>query len=130
MTEIDYYSLSRAVQDSLRDSLSGLFAPMPLLVRRGARRLVLAWLATSAVAAFLLTGVWGAGFGSIDLALSIQPLGFVPAYVVLIVIFAMGVLNALAYLARANALPFSPGIYVFPANLIDARQPKLRVYSL
>src|SRR5262249_35355517 len=39
-------------------------------------------------------------------------------------------IEVLARRAATSALPFQPGLFLFPANLIDARDHKLRVYPL
>jgi hypothetical protein len=130
MTRVDFYKLSRAVQDSLLASVRGEFAPRPVLVKLGGRRLVAGWLVVAAIAALLLVGVYVAGFGSVASALAIQPIWALAIYAGLAAVSVIAVFNALAARARAKVMPFPAGIYLFPANVIDAREHVLRVHPL
>jgi hypothetical protein len=130
MTAIDFYALSRAVQDSLLDSMSGQFTPAPLLVRPGPRRSALAWLGVAVAAALALAILAGAGYGEVQSPLALPPMGFVGIYAGLAALAFAAALNALALRAKAQDLPFGPGIFVFPACLVDARTASLRVLPL
>ena len=130
MTAIDFYALSRAVQDSLLDSMSGQFTPAPLLVRPGPRRASLAWLLVALAAALALPILAGAGYGEVQSPLALPPMGFVAVYAALAALALAAALNALALRAKAQDLPFGPGIFVFPACLVDARTASLVVIPL
>jgi len=130
MTKIDFYKLSRAIQDSLLDSLHSRFAPLPIVLRLGTRRTVEAWLAVAAVAAALLVALCVSGFGDVSSGLALHPSWVVGLYALLTATAVIGVLNAVAYRARAKALPFPAGVFLFPASVIDAREYVLRVYPL
>lgn len=130
MTEIDFYKLSRPIQDGLLDSLGGQFTPAPILSRRGTRHPVLAWLAVSATAALLLAALCAVGFGKVESRLALHPTAAIAAYVLLAAISALGVIRALACRSSLKALPFAPGVFLFPANVIDARDHRLRVFPL
>ncbi|WP_437776351.1 hypothetical protein [Sorangium sp. So ce1097] len=130
MKEIDFYKLPRPIQDSVIEAFRGRFAPAPIISRHGTRRTIVAWLAVSAAAALLLAALCAAGFGDVNSALARHPTAAAAAYVLLAAITAIGVLQALAYNAALVSLPFTPGLFVFPANLIDARDHRLRVFPL
>jgi hypothetical protein len=130
MTEIDFDKLERPVQDSLLDSMRAQFAPLPILVRLGVRRTMEGWLLLAAAALLALVVLCLAGYGDADSPLSIHPLWMAAVYVALAGACALGVIEAMVQRARQASLPFVPGLYLFPANLIDARQRKLRVYPL
>ncbi|WP_437736903.1 hypothetical protein [Sorangium sp. So ce1335] len=130
MREIDFYKLPRPIQDGLIEAFRGRFAPAPIVRRYGTRRTIVVWLAVSAAAGLLLAALCAAGFGDVSSALALHPRAAAAAYALLAAITAIGVLQALAYNAYLISLPFAPGLFVFPANLIDARGHKLRVFSL
>ncbi|WP_437727541.1 hypothetical protein [Sorangium sp. So ce861] len=130
MHEIDFYRLPRAIQDGVIEAFRGRFAPAPIVSRLGTRRTIVAWLAVSAAAGLLLAALCAAGFGDVNSALALHPTAAAAAYVLLAATTAIGVLQALAYNADLVTLPFAPGLFVFPANLIDARDHRLRVFSL
>lgn len=130
MTEIDFYRLPRAVQDNLLDALHGRFSPVPILAKRATRPTVAAWLAVSALAAILLAALLGVGFGELESALALHPTWAVALYVALAATAALGVLQILAFQSEVRSLPFPPGVFVFPASVIDARYHRLRIYPL
>ncbi|WP_437574755.1 hypothetical protein [Sorangium sp. So ce887] len=130
MNEINFYKLPRTIQDGVLEAFRGRFAPVPILSRLGTRRTIVAWLAVSAAAGLLLAALCAAGFGDVNSVLVLHPTAAAAAYVLLAATTAIGVLQALAYNADVITLPFTPGLFVFPANLIDARDHRLRVFSL
>lgn len=130
MTRVDFYGLSRAVQDSLLSSLGGQFEPRPILVRTGAKRRAFAWIGVAVAASIALALVCIVGYGKVESALSLHATWGIAIYVALAGATAAAVLNALSAEARLHALPFPAAIYLFPANIIDARQTTLVVYSL
>ncbi|WP_437959406.1 hypothetical protein WME76_06945 [Sorangium sp. So ce119] len=130
MNVIDFYTLPRAIQDGLIEAFRGRFAPAPIVSRLGTRRIIVAWLAVSAAAGLLLAALCAAGLGDVNSPLALHPTAAAAAYVLLAATTVVGVLQALAYNADLVSLPFTPGLFVFPANLIDARDHRLRVFSL
>jgi hypothetical protein len=130
MKVVDFYGLGRATQDKLLGSLSGDFDPKPILWRHGPRLTAPLWLATSATATMALALLAAVGFGKLDSALAIHPLGALLIYMFLVGLVAFGVSRAYALRIALKDLPFTPGVYVFPANVIDARDKLLRVWSL
>ncbi|MEJ7732141.1 MAG: hypothetical protein WKG00_23385 [Polyangiaceae bacterium] len=130
MTEIDFDKLERPVQDSLLDSMRAQFAPRPILVRLGVKRTMEGWLLLAAAALLALVVLCLAGYGDADSPFSIHPVWVAAVYVALAGACALGVIEAMVQRARQASLPFVPGLYLFPANLIDARQRKLCVYPL
>lgn len=130
MTEIDFYRLPRAIQDGLLDAFRGELTPAPILTRPGARPIVLGWAAVSYTAALGLLALCVAGYGAVESALALQPKPVAGAYMLLAATSILGGIQALAWRARLKALPFGPGVFLFPAGVIDARDHRLRVYPL
>jgi hypothetical protein len=130
MKTIDFYGLTRAVQDNLLESFRGQFDPKPIVARRGTRPVVAAWLSLSAAATLALTLVCGSGYGKMESALSNHPLPAIVLYVLLAGAIAFGGVQALLFRTRSRELPYQKGVYLFPACLIDARDRYLRVFPL
>ncbi|WP_438042174.1 hypothetical protein [Sorangium sp. So ce128] len=130
MNEINFYKLPRTIQDGVIEAFRGRFAPAPIVSRFGTRRTIVAWLTVSAASGLLLAALCAAGLGDVNSVLALHPTSAAAAYVLLAAITVIGVLRALAYNADLITLPFAPGLFVFPANLVDARDHRLRVFSL
>lgn len=130
MNEINFYKLPRAIQDGVIEAFRGRFAPAPIVSRFGTRRTIVAWLTVSAASGLLLAALCAAGLGDVNSVFALHPTSAAAAYVLLAATTVIGVLRALAYNADLITLPFPPGLFVFPANLIDARDHRLRVFSL
>ena len=130
MKVVDFYKQSRPVQDRWLDSVHGRYSPEPLLVRYGAKRRAILWLCVSTLAGASLVGLWIAGFGKVESALSLHSWPWLAVYLPMAVLGVVGVLLAVAHKSRVHSLPFVPGLYLFPANLVDARDAKFRVFSL
>jgi hypothetical protein len=130
MTEIDFYRLPRSVQDNLLDAFHGRFSPVPILAKRATRPTGVVWLVVSALATILLAVLLSVGFGDLESALALHPTWTVALYIALAATAALGVLKDLAHRSELRSLPFPSGVFVFPANVIDARQHRLRVYPL
>lgn len=130
MKKVDFYNLPRAVQDHVVDSLAGRLVPVPILASYGPRPKAYYWWAFSGSCALALVLLHAIGFGNAASSLSLHPLPAALVYVLLVAGFALGLLNGGAYRARTRALPFVPGIYLFPANVIDAREAELRVFPM
>src|SRR5262245_35397880 len=119
MTEVDFYKMSRAVQERLLDSLRGRFTPVPILTRPGTRPLAAIWLGVSTLAALFEGLLYGGGFGRAESAVAIHGIVLLLLHCILISVLAIGILNAAGARVRAKALPFAPGLYLFPSELID-----------
>ena len=130
MNQVDFYGLPRPVQDRLLESLSGQFEPRPLLHQLGARSAALRWLAVAAGAALAVAVVAVVGLGNVDSALALHPLPMVAVHTLLLAAVGVGLLSALEIKSRLGDLPFRPGLYLFGASLLDARDSRFRVHPL
>jgi hypothetical protein len=70
------------------------------------------------------------GLGDLTSDFALHPVPAIGAYVVAVATIALGALRILARLRADWALPFTPGIYLFPSGVIDARRHILRVFTL
>ncbi len=122
MQNVNFYKLSRPVQDRFVGSVSGQFAPTPLLSARGGSSLPFVWLGISMAGSVALLVLYKLGFGDLDSSLSAHSSALVVVYIGLVLVSALGIVKALTYWLRVRALPFAPGVYAFPMSVIDARR--------
>lgn len=130
MRVVDFYGLPRPVQDRLLEALSGRFEPRPLLHRVGARPRATTWILVALAAGLATALVFLLGHGNPLSALALHPTPVVALYAVLLSVVMVSLLSALEIKSRVGDLPFKPGVYLFGAALVDARDNRLRVYPL
>ena len=130
MQSIDFYKLTRAVQERFIGSVNGTGLPAPMLRSSPPARAPQAWFAASAGALVLVFFLFRAGFGDLASRVAIERAPWLVAYVGLFALVLFGILRAMAILRERQKSPFRRGIYVFPVGLIDARQPTLKLYPI
>src|SRR5690606_40156030 len=89
----------------------------------------LMWLGVSAGCFVVLVVVARVGYGALESGLSVHSVKVLPLYLALVFGFAFGLVQAFARVVRERALPYTSGVYLFPACLIDARDDQFRVYE-
>jgi hypothetical protein len=129
MKVVDFYKLPRAIQDRFVGSVMSGFPPAPVVAAKGATPAKLVWLGVSAASFLTLIVVARLGYGSLDSSLSLQSGKALPLYLALVFGFAFGLVQAFARVVRERALPYTAGVYLFPACVIDARNDQFRVYE-
>jgi hypothetical protein len=130
MTSVDFFALPPAAQDKLLAGCRGELDPRALLFRPGVRPTHLLWLLLVPASAAGAALLWFLGLGELDSPLARQPSAIIAAYVLCAAAFAFGVLQTLASRAVVARLPYRPGLYLFEAALIDARDRRLRVHPM
>ena len=131
MQEMDFYEISRAVQDRFTVSVRGEGQPRPLLaVRAGPPRPALIWGAVGAGALLFAWVLFELGLGDLKSNFAIQPASFAAGYALLVATVAVAAIQVTSRLRASWALPYRPGVYLFPAAVIDAKGHKLRVFPL
>ncbi len=130
MQLVDFYKLSRPVQERFIGSVNGGGLPSPILELRGGPREPLAWLAVSGGGLLALLVLYRIGLGDLTSSVAINPAAMIAAYALLLATVAVGLLKALAVWKEVRELPYRPGIYVFPIGLIDARRHQLYIYPI
>jgi hypothetical protein len=128
MQVVDFYKLTRPVQERFLGSVRGSGMPVPILEVRMGPKEPWAWLGLSGASAILLLVLYRLGYGVLDSGLAIQSPPLVAAYALVVATFAFGILRAFALWRDARVLPYRPGVYVFPIGVIDARRYQMRVY--
>ncbi|MBX3189753.1 MAG: hypothetical protein KF819_22195 [Labilithrix sp.] len=104
------------------------FPPAPLLASKGGTPTKLLWLGVSVGCMIALVVVTRVGYGSLESALSLHGWAVLSLYALLIFGVGFGLVQAFARVVRERALPYTAGVYLFPACLIDARDDQFKVY--
>ena len=115
------------MQERFISSAKGTAPPAPILQRKGATKAQFVFAGIAAGALLTLLIVFLNGFGVLGKGASVQPYSSLLLYAILFFLVVFGVLRALGSLLEARALPFAPGVYVFPMCLVDARTKHMGV---
>lgn len=129
MKAIDFYKLSRAIQDRFVGSVTSGFPPAPILAMKGGTSTKLVWLGVSGVSFIALIVAARVGYGALESWLSLHSARVLPLYLVLVFGVVFGLVQAFARVVRERALPYAAGVYLFPSCLIDARDDQFRIYE-
>lgn len=129
MKAVDFYKLQRAIQDRFVGSVMSGFPPAPLVAVKGGTSAKIVWLGISAGCFIGLIVAARLGYGALESGMSLHSAKVLPLYLVLVFGFAFGLVQAFARVVRERALPYTSGVYLFPACLIDARDDQFRVYE-
>ncbi|MEO8903643.1 MAG: hypothetical protein ABI488_15280 [Polyangiaceae bacterium] len=131
MNRVNFWALQRSIQERFVASTEGAAAPAPLAVRPLARdSAVLGW------GLFGLAGLIGAmvslrlGFGDLGSHYALTPVWFCAVHAGLFGLSAFAFLKAAARHVSTHAVPYRPGLYLFPVGVIDARTPQFAVHRV
>ena len=129
MQEVDFYELSRAVQERFVGCVGGQGQPAPVLsATAGQPRGLLTWLGVAAGSVVALLVLYQVGRGDLDSGLALHGTPFIGGYAFLLATTLVAFLQVFSRLQARQALPFAAGIYLFPSGVVDARTHKLRVF--
>lgn len=128
--KVEFYRLPRPVQDRFAAATRRTAPPAPLLFHPAPRTTVWAYLGSSAVVAIAAVVVLRAGWGQVGSSLALHGLRMVALDVGLWALAAYGVVHAMAVLRARDALPYKAGTYLFPACVVEALGPTLRVWAV
>lgn len=129
MKAVDFYKLPRAIQDRFVGSVMSGFPPAPIVSAKGGTPHKWIWLGISVGSFVALVVMARIGYGALDSALSLHSAKALVLYLAFVFAFAFGIVQAFARVVRERALPYTPGIYLFPACVIDARDDQFRVFE-
>src|SRR5437868_1990667 len=130
MQRVDFYKLTRPVQERFLGSVRGSGMPVPILELRVGPREPRVWWGIAAGGALALLILYRVGFGSLTSALAIHPAPLVVLYALFASTMVFGALRALAIHKEVRNLPYRPGLYVFPIGLVDARRHTMKLYEM
>ncbi|MGH7436903.1 MAG: hypothetical protein ACRENE_14620 [Polyangiaceae bacterium] len=126
----DFYRLPRPVQDRFAAATRRAAPPAPLLFEPAPRTRVWAFLGAGGGLTLFAIVLLEVGWGNVASALSIHKAGMLGVDAFLFAAAAYCVLHAVAILRTMESMPWRPGMYLFPANVVDARAPMLHVWAV
>lgn len=127
---VEFYSLPRPVQERFAAATRRTAPPAPLLFRPAARTQVWAFLGGSGLLLLLAVLVLRAGWGDVGSSVALHGAKMIVVDLALLAAAAYGVVHAMALIRALDALPYLPGTYLFPACVVEATGPVLRVWSV
>lgn len=131
MQRIDFFRLERPIQERFIASAQGASQPVPLALKREPLpRNVLVWGAACGGLTIALIALASLGFGDLESSFALQPAWLVALYAGLGGAAAFCGRQVVAILRARRALPYAPGVYVFPSGVIDTRGPEFVVRPL
>jgi hypothetical protein len=131
MQTIQFFSLSRPIQERFIEAARAQGAPIPILVARPPAPVeVLGWAAGSAASLLAWVLFLRVGYGDLSSPLAIAPIWTVGVQVVLLLVALLTGLRARKAWERRRSLPYLPTVYLFPVGVIDARTPSFVVHPL
>ncbi len=129
MRQIDFNQLPRATRERFIQSLmSDTPASAPICRRTVPPRSVVGWYVLAFASFAAIIGLAIPRFGGLESP--VEDRRFLAGYVVASALLGLGSSCIARRRALGGALPFPPGVYVFPLDLVDARTRELGLYSL
>ncbi|HET7543526.1 MAG TPA: hypothetical protein VFK05_26820 [Polyangiaceae bacterium] len=131
MAKVDFWGLTRPVQERFVATTEGAAAPAPLAIRplasdpRGLAYSALGVCATLGGIALLRVG-----FGDLSSRVALAPATFIALYSACFVLAAVCFFMAVARYVKAYAVPYPPALYLYPIGIIDARSPEFVVHRI
>jgi hypothetical protein len=126
----DFYRLPRPVQDRFAAATRRAAPPAPLLFERAPRTKVWAYLGAGGGLTLVAIVLLELGWGDVGSALAIHKAGLLGVDVALFAGAAYCVLHAVGILLTMESMPWRPGLYLFPASVVDARDATLLVWPV
>lgn len=125
MRKLQFYGLPRSLQDRFIESSRGAAVPSPLLVQPFRARDHAPWFAASFGAAVGWASFVAYGFGDLGHPLALAGPGSLLAHAAFAALCVAAALRGQALRWEAQRSPFPPGVYLFPAAVIDARRSEV-----
>jgi hypothetical protein len=127
---IHFYRCMRPMQDRFVAATRRTAPPAPLLFSSARRTTAWVLLAASAVLLVAATVVLMKGWGDVASPLALHQRPMLAVDALLFSAAAYCFVHATVVLRAFEALPYRAGMYVFPACVVDASGPVLRVWSV
>jgi len=127
---VDFRRLSRPVQERFAAATRGTAPPTPLLYWRARRTGAWRSLGASALLALAAMLLLKAGYGDVRSPFAIHGPRMLAADTLLVSAVVYGVVHAAAILRALGGPPYRAGTYLFPACIVEARGPVLRVWPV
>jgi len=130
LQRVDFYRLTRPVQERFAAATRGTAPPAPLVFRAPRRTTAWLWLGASAALAVVTGVLLRAGAGNVESPVALHGVKMFVVIAVLLATTSYGVIHALAILRSLEVAPYRPGTYVFPACVVDANDPSFSVWPI
>jgi hypothetical protein len=131
MAKVDFWALTRPVQERFVASTEGAAAPAPLAIRplaSDARSLAYGALGVLATLGGL--ALLRVGFGDLNSRYALAPATFIALYSGCFTLAAALFFKAAVRHVNAYAVPYHPALYLYPIGVIDARSPEFVVHRI
>jgi hypothetical protein len=126
--DVDFYRLERPIQDRFSDATRSIGLPTPILWEAPPASTGASWVL---IATPIVAGLGWAlfhGFGSLESAFAIASVPFAVGYGLAVAAIAYCLLRMFAGRHARAAIPYRPGLFLFPAGVFDARNDPIRVF--
>jgi hypothetical protein len=124
---LDFNSLPRATRERFIAITQGKAGPAPIFQQRGSAAGGCGWMFLLGLFGLSSVGLIVAGLGQPYDAT--QPPGVIVAYVLVFFLTFLGLLGLIRSSITKKALPFTPGVFLFPADTIIARDRHFKILS-
>jgi len=126
MKRIDFFTLSRPIQERFVAATRGHGTPAPLLVARLPLPVVsIGWALLSALAVIGWVMAVRLGYGKLESNVALQPKSLLALEIALLVLAVSFALQSRRALRKRMRLPYLPTVYLFPIGAIDARSEQV-----
>jgi hypothetical protein len=123
---VEFNALPRSVRERFIGCTARKGSPEPILSDTPSYAgAIVGWTLLAMTGAAIFLGVASAGYGK-----EVQDSAAVLGYAAGIATAAFGVFSLVRRIVLQQALPFKPGRYMFPMDLVDAREPTLRIVPM
>lgn len=129
-TTLDFYALSRPVQDRFLASASGSGVPDVVLFQAATQTRALGWLVLAVSAPVIAITLLALGFGDLKHDFALQPVPMVVAQAALFGALAVSLVGYSLARSRSTRFPFRLGTYLFPAGVVVADGPIFETHTL
>lgn len=123
---VDFNALPAPVRARLAASLSGRGAPHPLISEKTGRSMG-GWVGLALLAGWAAIAAAAFGFGTLGDTDGVQGFEWLLAYVISFFLLFLSLFSLARNWALRRSLPWPPGMYLLPLDVVDARQKVLRL---
>jgi hypothetical protein len=130
MKSIEFYALSRPIQERFVAAAQASLAPAPLAIKLGSRFVGARWFIGAALCFAATAWLASRGFGDLDHPQALASGWQAFVYCIGFTLSFGCLTRGLTVRDRALSLPFARATYLFPMGVVDAMSSSLNVHSL
>jgi hypothetical protein len=129
--KIPFNALPEGVRQRFVSATQGVEDPMPILEQKTNTSLAMfGWAVVGILGLALVGGLSWWGFGETHDSTAIQGFAYVPIYILGFGLIIWSVLRMIRVAVTSKSLPYHPGRYVFPIDIVDATSDVLRLIPM